>query len=176
VNYPTAVIMHGDPYTLIALAPGASFARDPRLDRPFEPTHIVGYSMDGTRANRSDLTIDGVPSTATANAFEVIASYVPPADAISEFKIQTATYSAEFGRAGGGVIRVLVAASSGVIRAGLESLVRASPSLELAGSEVEAVHAGDEGDDARVELVVALRSSVPLTKAPKPPAEKGPKP
>jgi two-component system, NarL family, response regulator YdfI len=33
------------------------------------------------------------------------------------------------------VIRVLVAAASGVIRAGLESLVQASPALELAGSE-----------------------------------------
>jgi hypothetical protein len=99
-------LVHGDPYTLIALAPGASFARDPRLDRPFEPTHIVGYTMDGTRANRSDLTIDGVPSTATANAFEVIASYVPPADAIQEFKIQTATFDAQFGNTEGGVTTI----------------------------------------------------------------------
>lgn len=101
-------LVHGDPYTLIALSPGASFARDPRLDRPFEPTHIVGYSMDGTRANRSDLTIDGVPSTSTANAFEVIASYVPPADAISEFKIQTATFDAQFGNTEGGVTSISI--------------------------------------------------------------------
>ena len=101
-------LVHGDPYTLIALAPGASFARDPRLDRPFEPTHIVGYTMDGTRANRSDLTIDGVPSTATANAFEVIASYVPPADAIQEFKVQTATFDAQFGNTEGGVTSISI--------------------------------------------------------------------
>ncbi|HJZ69607.1 MAG TPA: TonB-dependent receptor [Blastocatellia bacterium] len=99
-------LVHGDPYTLMALAPGASFARDPRLDRPFEPTHIVGYSIDGTRANRSDLTIDGIPSTATANAFEVIASYVPPADAVQEFKIQTATFDASFGNTEGGVTSI----------------------------------------------------------------------
>jgi len=99
-------LTHGNPYTLIALAPGASFTRDPRLDRPFEPTHIVGYSMDGTRANRSDLTIDGVPSTSTANAFEVIASYVPPADAIQEFKVQTATFDAQFGNTEGGVTSI----------------------------------------------------------------------
>lgn len=101
-------LVHGDPYTLIGLAPGAAFARDPRLDRPFEPTHIVGYSMDGTRANRSDLTIDGVPSTSTANAFEVIASYVPPADAIQEFKIQTATFDAQFGNTEGGVTSISI--------------------------------------------------------------------
>src|SRR5215471_11411387 len=99
-------LVHGDPYTLIALAPGVSFARDPRLDRPFEPTHIVGYTMDGTRANRSDLTIDGVPSTATANAYEVIASYVPPTDAIQEFKVQTATFDAQFGNTEGGVTSI----------------------------------------------------------------------
>ena len=72
-------VPHGNPYFLIGLASGVSFNRDLRLDRPFEPTHIVGYSMDGTRANRSDVTLDGAPSTATANAGEVIASYVPPA-------------------------------------------------------------------------------------------------
>lgn len=101
-------LVHGDPYTLIALSPGAAFARDPRLDRPFEPTHIVGFAIDGTRANRSDLTIDGVPSTATANAFEVIASYVPPTDAIQEFKIQTATFDAQFGNTEGGVTSISI--------------------------------------------------------------------
>lgn len=101
-------LVHGDPYTLMALSPGASFGRDQRLDRPFEPTHIVGYTIDGTRANRSDLTIDGVPSTATANAFEVIASYVPPTDIIQEFKVQTATYDAQFGNTEGGVTSISI--------------------------------------------------------------------
>src|SRR5262245_24557020 len=64
-------LVHGDPYTLIGLSAGVTFGRDPKLDRPFEPTHIVGFAMDGTRANRSDLTIDGVTSTATANANEI---------------------------------------------------------------------------------------------------------
>ena len=87
-------LIHGDPYALIGLAAGVAHTGDQRLDRPFEPTHIVGYSMDGTRGNRSDLTIDGVPSTATANASEVIASYVPPSDIVQEFKVQTATFDA----------------------------------------------------------------------------------
>ena len=33
-------------------------------------------------------------------------SYTYPIESVAEFKIQTATYSAEFGRAGGGVINV----------------------------------------------------------------------
>jgi hypothetical protein len=101
-------LVHGDPYTLIGLSPGVSFARDQRLDRPFEPTHIVGFTYDGTRANRSDLTIDGAPSTATANGNEVIASYVPPTDIIQEFKIQTATFDAQFGNTEGGVTSISI--------------------------------------------------------------------
>jgi hypothetical protein len=94
---------HGDPFALIGLAAGVSFRGSPRLDRPFEPTHIVGYSMNGTRSNRSDITIDGVPSTSTANAGEVIASFVPPQDLVQEFKVQTATFDAGFGNTEGGV-------------------------------------------------------------------------
>jgi hypothetical protein len=99
-------IPHGNPYFLIGLAAGVSFTRDPRLDRPFEPTHIVGYTMDGTRANRSDITIDGAVATATANAGEVISSYVPPADIVQEFKVQTATFDASFGQTEGGVTNI----------------------------------------------------------------------
>jgi len=101
-------LAHGNPYQLIGLAAGVTFTRDPRLDRPFEPTHIVGYTIDGTRANRSDITLDGAPSTATAGAGEVIASYVPPADIISEFKVQTATFDASFGQTEGGVTNISI--------------------------------------------------------------------
>jgi Carboxypeptidase regulatory-like domain/TonB dependent receptor-like, beta-barrel len=99
-------VPHGEPYKLIGLSPGTSFGRDQRLDRPFEPTHIVGYTINGTRANRSDVMIDGAPSTATANANEVIASYVPPTDIIQEFKVQTSTYDAQFGNTEGGVTSI----------------------------------------------------------------------
>jgi hypothetical protein len=99
-------IPHGNPYFLIGLSSGVSFTRDPRLDRPFEPTHIVGYTMDGTRANRSDVTIDGAVATATANPGEVISSYVPPADLVAEFKVQTATFDASFGQTEGGVTNI----------------------------------------------------------------------
>jgi hypothetical protein len=101
-------VPHGNPYFLIGLAAGVAFTRDGRLDRPFEPTHIVGFAMDGTRANRSDVTLDGAPSTATANPNEVIASYVPPADVIAEFKVQTATFDASFGQTEGGVTNISI--------------------------------------------------------------------
>ncbi|MEQ1646058.1 MAG: carboxypeptidase-like regulatory domain-containing protein, partial [Pyrinomonadaceae bacterium] len=98
----------GDPYKLIGLSGGVAYTGSARLDRPFEPTHIVGYAIDGTRGNRSDLTIDGAPSTATANANEVIASYVPPSDIVQEFKVQTATFDSQFGNTEGGVTSISI--------------------------------------------------------------------
>src|SRR4030095_2700238 len=56
-------LIHGDPYKIMGLAPGLAHTGDQRLDRPFEPTHVIGYAMDGTRGNRSDLLIDGLAST-----------------------------------------------------------------------------------------------------------------
>jgi hypothetical protein len=101
-------IPHGDPYALIGLAAGASFMRSARLDRPFEPTHIVGYAMNGVRANRSDITIDGLPSTSVANAGEITASFVPPQGLVKEFKVQTAIFDASFGNTEGGVTNLVL--------------------------------------------------------------------
>src|SRR5919204_369144 len=43
-------LVHGDPYTLVGLSPGVTYTGSTRLDRPFEPTHIVGY--EGIRDSR----------------------------------------------------------------------------------------------------------------------------
>ena len=123
-------IPHGDPYALIGLAAGTSFMRSARLDRPFEPTHIVGYAMNGVRSNRSDVTIDGLPSTSTANAGEVTASFVPPQGLVQEFKVQTATFDASLGNTEGGVTNlVLKSGTNKLARRGCTSSRRRSRSV-----------------------------------------------
>ena len=62
--------------------------------------------MAGSRGNLSDVTLDGAPTTATANGNQVIASYVPPTDIVQEFKVQTATFDAQFGQTQGGVTNI----------------------------------------------------------------------
>jgi hypothetical protein len=99
-------IAHGQPLQLMGLAAGVAYTGSATLDRPFEPTHIAAFAINGTRANRSDITIDGIPSTATANANEVTASYVPPQDTVQEFRVQTATFDAQFGNTEGGVTNI----------------------------------------------------------------------
>lgn len=103
-------IAHGNPYHLIALSPGTSFEGDPKLNRPYDPTHIVAYAMGGTKQNTSDITLDGVANTALAGQGtsnnSVTASYVPPSDAIAEFKVQTATFDAKIGQTSGGLVNI----------------------------------------------------------------------
>lgn len=101
-------LSYGNPFLLIGLTAGVTFNGSVRLDRPFEPTHIVNFSMGGTKGNLNDITIDGAPSTATANAFEVTASYVPPTDIVQEFKVQTNTFDAQFGQTQGGVTNISI--------------------------------------------------------------------
>jgi hypothetical protein len=101
-------LSYGNPFGLIGLASGVAFTGDPRLDRPFEPTHIVGYAMAGSLGNLSDVTLDGAPTTATANGNQVIASYVPPTDIVQEFKVQTSTFDAQFGQTQGGVTNISI--------------------------------------------------------------------
>jgi hypothetical protein len=96
-------LAYGNPFALIAVSSGTAFTGNARLNRPFEPTHIVAYSINGTRGNRSDVTLDGAPATATANAGEVISTYVPPTDLLAEFKVQTAIFDAAVGNTEGGV-------------------------------------------------------------------------
>jgi hypothetical protein len=101
-------LAYGNPFALIGTASGATFTGNQRLNRPFEPTHIVGFAIDGTRGNRSDVTLDGAPATATANANEVIASYVPITDMLTEFRVQTATFDAAVGNTEGGVTNLMI--------------------------------------------------------------------
>ena len=63
----------------------------------------AALSVAGARTNDSAYLLDGVINTdPDYNAL----SYVPSVDAISEFQVQVAQYSAEYGRASGGQINV----------------------------------------------------------------------
>ncbi len=99
---------HGVPFHLIRLAPGVTFAGGHgRFDQPYAPTPLNWYAMDGTRAGRSDLTLDGAPISAAASGAGLLTgSYVPPADIVAEFKVQTAVIDASVGQTEGGLTNI----------------------------------------------------------------------
>jgi trimeric autotransporter adhesin len=59
--------------------------------------------FNGGRPGGTEILLDGAPNT--SGSFNEIA-VLPNADAVGEFKIITNAYSAEFGRAGSGVVQL----------------------------------------------------------------------
>jgi len=100
-------IAHGNPYLLMSLSAGVVYTANPGLDRPFEPGHIIGYSMGGIRAMRSEITLDGSPNTLLSKgSTSLSAGYTPPADIVQEFKVETASFDASVGHTQGGVTNI----------------------------------------------------------------------
>ncbi|HEY0099195.1 MAG TPA: TonB-dependent receptor [Pyrinomonadaceae bacterium] len=103
-----------NPINLATLAPGVTFNGNPQFNRPFDNGDNVNFSINGGLNRHNDFQLDGVPnnSITDANASRTVSSnniaFIPSAEATEEFKIQTNSYDAQFGRTGGGTINVSV--------------------------------------------------------------------
>jgi hypothetical protein len=67
-----------------------------------------GFSAGGQRTTDNNYLLDGFDNNTDDTSFDTNQAEVikPSVDAIQEFKVQTSTYSAEFGRAAGGVVNL----------------------------------------------------------------------
>ena len=63
-------------------------------------------SISGGRQRSNEFLIDGAPNTGTENGGVGALSFVPSPDAVQEFRVQSNTYDAQFGRTGGGTVNV----------------------------------------------------------------------
>ncbi len=102
-------LVNRNPFDLAFLAPGVSQA--PGLtygNAPGTPGFVTNFVSDGTRNAQADFLLDGVSVMNSDNNPGVQkAIYVPPVEAIEEFKIQQANFSAEFGNSGGAILNVV---------------------------------------------------------------------
>ncbi len=92
-------------YSLAALTPGV-FGRRPASGISSEGFHSIGiFTVNGGRDSSNAVMMDGVPVTMNSNTNNMNAnSALPTIEGIEEFRIQTNSYSAEYGRSGGGVL------------------------------------------------------------------------
>ena len=98
---------HGIPFHLMALSPGLSCVNCNQVnDSPYD-SFSQSYAVAGTRAQLSEILIDGVPTSSTNNGPNaLITSWVPPADVVAEMKVQTATYDAGVGFSQAGAVNM----------------------------------------------------------------------
>ncbi len=69
------------------------------------PEDAAGITVNGQRPNSNNMTIDGVTNLDTGNNGGAMAT--TNIDAVSEFKVLTSAYQAEYGRAAGGQVQVV---------------------------------------------------------------------
>ena len=93
-----------NPFLLAVLSPGVSFNGPLIYQRPFEPGAVARLSINGTWNQNSEFLLDGAPNNAQAgNNFM---AYIPPVDAVDQFKIQANSYDAQYGKSSGSIINV----------------------------------------------------------------------
>jgi len=97
-----------NPFLLAALASGVQItpSQGSISFRPFDNGGMDQISINGGRQRSNEFLIDGQPNTGTENGGIGALSFVPSPDAVQEFRVQSNTYDAQFGRTGGGTINV----------------------------------------------------------------------
>jgi hypothetical protein len=101
-----------NPIMLATLAPGVQFNGNPQFTRPFDNGDNAQFSINGGIQRHNEFLLDGAPNNAVTDADTARTrssnniAYVPPVDATQEFKVQTNSYDAQYGRTGGGIINV----------------------------------------------------------------------
>src|SRR5229473_3146180 len=91
----------GNPFVLTRLVPGVAYTGDLKFSRPFDNGGTSSINADGSSGG-NEFTLDGSPNMANGRRV----AFVPPAGAVSEFKVQTASFDAGDGHTAGAIVNV----------------------------------------------------------------------
>jgi hypothetical protein len=114
-------------YSLAWLTPGV-FSQRPANSTANEGFHSIGiFTVNGGRDSSNAILMDGVPVTMNSNTENRNAnSAVPSVEGVEEFRIQTNSYSAEYGRSGGGVLTIATKSGTNTLHGSLFEFLRNS--------------------------------------------------
>lgn len=119
-------VVGGNPFQLVQLAPGVMNTTDLRVRNTSAPNSTSQIATDGNATYSNEFSIDGVPNVRSApfegNSNQV--AYIPPATAVSEFKVQTVTYDASLGHTPGAVINVATRSGTNAFHGEAHEFVR----------------------------------------------------
>ena len=106
-------------YSLLFLMPGANGTVTDQFNG-------LNLSVDGGRPGSSDILVDGIPaSPPLVNPIQGF-SVFPSVDAVQEFKMETDSYSAEFGRSGSGIVNMIIKSGTNEIHGSAYEFLRNS--------------------------------------------------
>jgi hypothetical protein len=113
-----------DPYSLVGLAGNVS-SDDPGIPVPGVgvSSRGAGFNINGQRAASTNALLDGADNN---DAYYASVGQRIPLDAVGEFRVITSNFSAEYGRASGGIINVVTRAGSNELHGSLYEFNRIS--------------------------------------------------
>jgi hypothetical protein len=91
-------------YDLVAVAGNVSGGKVADGEEWTETTRGTGYNINGQRASSTNILLDG---SANNNEFDTTVGQNVPLDSVQEFSVVTSNFSAQYGRATGGIVNVL---------------------------------------------------------------------
>ncbi|MCL4401783.1 MAG: carboxypeptidase regulatory-like domain-containing protein, partial [Acidobacteria bacterium] len=88
--------------------------------------NAAGFHINGGRANTNEMLIDGITNVAPAANPIAVVAIMPSPDALQEFKVITNSYSAEYGRSGGGIVNMIMRSGTNQYHGALFEFLRNS--------------------------------------------------
>jgi hypothetical protein len=101
----------GNPFVLSRLVPGVAYTGDLKFSRPFDNAGTSSINADGSSGG-NEFTLDGSPNMASGRRV----AFVPPAGAVQEFKVQTASFDAADGHTAGAMVNVTLKSGTNALR------------------------------------------------------------
>jgi hypothetical protein len=111
-----------NPFSLAALQPGVQPQGGFFTPRVFqEPTLQANFTVNGSASMTNEIMIDGTSNIVAGHGQLAL---TPSIDAVQEFRLLTSTFSAEFGRTGGGVVNIVTKSGTNAIHGTLFEFLR----------------------------------------------------
>ena len=101
----------GNPFALARLAPGIAYNGDLKFSRPFDNGGTSGIVTGGATGG-NEFTLDGSPNMANGRRV----AFVPPAGAVQEFKVETASFDAASGHTAGATVNVTLKSGTNALK------------------------------------------------------------
>jgi hypothetical protein len=101
----------GNPFVLSRFVPGVAYTGELTFSRPFDNGGTSAINADGSTGG-NEFTLDGSPNMANGRRV----AFVPPAGAVQEFKVETASFDAADGHTAGAMVNVTLKSGTNLLR------------------------------------------------------------
>ena len=114
-----------NPFMLSILSAGVNFNGNIIYQRPFDNGAIADWNINGGWNRNNEFLLDGAPNNGQAGGNNI--ALVPPVDSVEEFKIQTDSYDAQYGKTAGGIINVSLKSGTNDFHGSIYEFARRNP-------------------------------------------------